>query len=318
MPAPALRVLFAAPSQPLSLPSLNRPILLFFYLLSRPAQAFLEAARKERLKGSRAFTKRQLSLLPAGKREWEEVEGPEGDAAGGGAHGALPAADESGSDGGKEEGKAASRDGALAEEEPFERAVSLNRQGTLSRLHGDTSYSKVGRCVAGAALRGTAGRPAATGGCSSAGPTDASPSLLRCPLSAKQVPMLRVLRNNAAGILLQIAYSAWVSGALYVTNSWLPSQLRKAGMDRRLSQVRACVRGAELVRRRPGTRRQRPTGSRPPPTTAGHLAGLHRSFPYLNVHRGIPSGPRDARHPRQRGERRGHGCLPGAGCGGSA
>lgn len=48
--------------------------------------------------------------------------------------------------------------------------------------------------------------------------------------------MLRVLRNNAVGIALHIAYSGWASGALYVTNSWIPSQLRKAGMDRRLSQ----------------------------------------------------------------------------------
>ena len=46
------------------------------------------------------------------------------------------------------------------------------------------------------------------------------------------------LPDHPPPLLLLCRYHCRASGGLYVTNSWVPSQLKKAGMPRRLSQVR--------------------------------------------------------------------------------
>ena len=44
-----------------------------------------------------------------------------------------------------------------------------------------------------------------------------------------RTPIMRLIRNNLMGLLLHICFMAWVSGAFYVTVSWLAKDLRTYG-----------------------------------------------------------------------------------------
>lgn len=44
-----------------------------------------------------------------------------------------------------------------------------------------------------------------------------------------KVPIFRLIRNNWAGIIIQVMFMAWVSAAFYLTVSWLMVGLRKGG-----------------------------------------------------------------------------------------
>lgn len=44
-----------------------------------------------------------------------------------------------------------------------------------------------------------------------------------------KVPFIRMIYNNLLGVLFQVLFMCWVSGAFYLTVSWLPATLRKSG-----------------------------------------------------------------------------------------
>ncbi|KAL4447988.1 hypothetical protein ABPG75_005207 [Micractinium tetrahymenae] len=50
------------------------------------------------------------------------------------------------------------------------------------------------------------------------------------------VPILRLLLNNWMGLAVHILYMAWVSAAFYATVTWLPDEMRDAGLKHIVSQ----------------------------------------------------------------------------------
>lgn len=48
--------------------------------------------------------------------------------------------------------------------------------------------------------------------------------------SRSKVPLFRLLRNNYLGLIIQVLFMAWVSGAFYLVVSWLMESLKKSGM----------------------------------------------------------------------------------------
>lgn len=53
---------------------------------------------------------------------------------------------------------------------------------------------------------------------------------------ASKIPILRLLLNNWMGLAVHILYMAWVSAAFYATVTWLPDEMREAGLKHIVSQ----------------------------------------------------------------------------------
>ncbi|KAL4444980.1 hypothetical protein ABPG77_004030 [Micractinium sp. CCAP 211/92] len=54
--------------------------------------------------------------------------------------------------------------------------------------------------------------------------------------SKARIPILRLLLNNWMGLAVHILYMAWVSAAFYATVTWLPDEMREAGLRHIVSQ----------------------------------------------------------------------------------